>query len=115
MTTPLSNRPKITPNDIVQGYVTRYFVQNISIPTIVEVDKKQYNVIKTDPNYITIDIKWIISGYSENITSTDGKIVYGAKHKNQVTVNWYNKKMPGLNRVLRNLLEYFQGVDNSTE
>ncbi len=115
MTTPLSNRPKITQNDILQGYVIRYFVQNVSIPNIIEIDKKQYDVIKKDPYYKAIEIKWVIVGFANDITATDGKTIYGTKHQNEITVNWYNTKMPGLNRVLVNPLEYFQGVDNRTQ
>jgi len=42
---PLSNRPKITDKDIIVGYMMRYFLQSVSTKKIVEIDKKQYDII----------------------------------------------------------------------
>lgn len=111
---PLSNRPKITQSDIVKGYIMRYFIKQISIPTIIEIDKTQYEVFKVNPLYATTELKWIISGFANNIVSTDGKTIYGAKHQNEVTINFYETKLAGIKNLLRNPLEYFSGVDNRT-
>ena len=112
MKAPLSNKPKITTTDIEKGFVSRYFVEFISDPKVVEVDKKQYDEFKKNAFYQTLELPWLISGYANNITAVDGKPVYGARHKNQVTVNFYSRQMPELSRLLYNPLEYFQGVDN---
>jgi hypothetical protein len=114
MTEPLSNRPKITQTDILNQYVVRYFVKHISIPTIIEIDKKQYDIFGSNPLYTKIELKWIIAGFANDVTSKDGKIIYGAKRKNETTIDFYEKKFPGIKNVLRNPLEYFQGVDNRT-
>ena len=114
MRTPLSNRPKITKDDILRGYVARYFVQHVSIPKIVEVDKNQHELFKRDPYYKTITINWIIGGYAYDIVSVNGNFIYGAAHQNTVSVNWYTKTMNGLDRLLSNPLEYFQGIINDT-
>ena len=115
MTTPLSNKPKITQTDINNGYVTRYFVRHISTKVVTEVDKKQYDIFKQNTLYETIDFRWVITGYANDTLSTDNKIIYGTKHKNTVTTQFYDKKLPGLTRLLKNPLEYFQWVDNRTE
>lgn len=107
MSEPLSNRPKITKRDISIGYIMRYFLQHISIKNIIEVDKKQYDTFKNNPLYISVELKWTISGNKDNIVAIDGKTVYGVEHKNTVVVTWYNKKMVGLDRTLSNKLEYF--------
>ena len=112
MTTPLSNRPKITQRDISLGYVIRYFVQNVSIPKIIEIDEKQYNVFTRDTHYKAIKLNWLITGNANDIYTSTG-IIYGTRHKNLTTINWYSKKLIGLDRVLQNPLEYFQGVYNS--
>ena len=112
MTTPYSNRPKITQTDINNGFVTRYFVRHISTKAITEIDKKQYEQFKTNNFYETIDFPWIITGFANNIVATDNQIIYGTQHKNVVTTQFYDKKLPGLSRYLPNPLEYFQGVDN---
>jgi hypothetical protein len=112
MTEPLSNRPKITQKDISKGYVMRYFVQNISIPKIIEVDERQYNIIRRDPYYKTIQLKWMIGGNLNDIITVSGQVVYGTKHQNLITVTRYEPQMPGLSRVLQNTAEYFNGVNN---
>jgi alpha-tubulin suppressor-like RCC1 family protein len=112
MTTPYSNRPKVTQADTRNGFVIRYFVRNISTKAITEIDLKQYEVFKRNVLYQTIQFQWVISGFANDILSTDNKIIYGTRHRNTVTTDFYEKKMPGLKRVLRNPLEYFQGVIN---
>ena len=115
MTEPLSNRPKITQSDINAGQVTRYFAQDISTKRITEIDKVQYERLNGATQFLLLSIPWIITGFSNDTTSSDGKVIYGTRHKNSVTINFYNKTMPGLQRMLRNPLEYFQGVDNKSE
>ena len=112
MNTPYSNRPKITQTDINNGYVPRYFVRNVSTKVVTEVDKQQYDAFKSNALYERIEFQWVITGVSNNQLSTDNKIIYGTMHRNTVTTNFYENRMPGLKRVLSNPLEYFQGVDN---
>ena len=113
MTTPYSNRPKITQIDISNGYVTRYFVRNVSTRMVTEIDKKQYEAFKNNVLYERIEFPWVITGLANDQLSTDNKIIYGTKHKNTVTTQFYNKRLPGLDRVLRNPLEYFIGTLNT--
>lgn len=109
MTTPLSNKPKITRKDISTGYVMRYFVQNISTNRITEVDSTQYDIFIRDPHYKTVSFKWIISGYADTILTNDGNLLNGARDQNLITVNWYDRQMSGLIRMLPNMLEFFAG------
>lgn len=124
MLTPHNNRPKITQTDINNGYVTRYFVRNISTKVVTEIDKKQYEAYKNNSLYERLELPWIISGFANNIISTDGQIIYGAKHKNAVTICFYERRMPGLTRLFGGLscppvdinpklLEYSQGTMNT--
>jgi hypothetical protein len=106
---PLSNRPRITIKDIDAGYIIRYFIQSVSSKKITEVDKVQYDVFKNNPFYQSLQIKWIIGGYDKDSIATDGQPLYGAGHRNQVSLDFYDKKMPGLKRIIRNPLEYFSG------
>ena len=112
MITPYTNKPKITQTDINNGYVTRYFVRNVSTKVVTEIDKKQYEAFKNNELYERIEFPWVITGFANDQLSTDNKIIYGTKHRNIVTTNFYENRMPGLKRVLSNPLEYFQGVDN---
>lgn len=113
MTTPLTNRPKITLKDISLGYVNRYFAQHISNPKIVEIDNTQYRVLKQDPHYKMLEIRWIITGNAYDTFAADGSTIFGTSHQNQVTINWHTKQMPGLNRILSNPLEFFVGSTNT--
>jgi hypothetical protein len=115
MTTPYSTRPKITQVDVRSGFVTRYFVRHISTKLITEVDKKQYEAFKTNVLYERVEFPWVITGFANDTLSSDGTIIYGAKHKNTVTAVFYDKNMPGLTRLLSNPLEGFQGVDNRVD
>lgn len=115
MTEPLSNRPKITPTDITRGYTMRYFARHISIPKIIEIDKRQYDVFKFDSLYITLELKWMINGFASNTVANDGSIIYGVRHQNQMTLGFAEQKISGIKNFLRNPLEYFQGLDNRTE
>jgi hypothetical protein len=110
MISPLSNKPKITQSDIDRTYVMRHFVQNTSTKQIVEVDKRQYEIFKTKAFYVLLDFKWVITGEANNITAIDGTTIYGTRHKNQTSIEWYNRRMPGLNRILVNPLEFFYGT-----
>lgn len=112
-TSPLSNKPKISQQDINSGFVNRYFVRNISLKNVTEVDVKQYEVFRKNPMYQTIKLPWIIMGNANDTVGIDGKLIYGTRHKNSITVAFYERQLPGLSRVLRNPLEYFYGVMNS--
>jgi hypothetical protein len=115
MTTPLSNRPKITQADIDNGFVIRYFVRNLSTRAITEVDNAQYIAFQSNPLYQTLQLSWIITGRAYDTVAVDGKLIYGAEHKNLVTITFYDTKMPGLIRLLNNPLLYFNGVYNKTD
>lgn len=111
MREPLSNKPKITNQDILRGYVNRYFVQNISTKVIIEIDQKQYELFKREPNYVSVELRWVISGNATDTMNGDGSVInYGAIHRNKTLVEWYSKGMPGLIRMLPNPIEYFQGT-----
>jgi hypothetical protein len=106
---PISNRPKITQQDIARGYVSRYFVKYLNSKKIVEVDKQQYFKFVTNTSYQTIEIKWIIGGYDNDTLVNRDQILYGAETQNKNQKEIYNQIMPGVARMLPNPLEYFSG------
>lgn len=112
MSTPLSNKPQINQKNILEGYIIRYFAQAISTKRITEIDKKQYDILNKNPYYKVIQLQWIITGFANDNISSNGNIIYGTRHQNQITTDWYNTKLPGLNRILNNPLEYFTGIYN---
>lgn len=106
---PISNRPKITSVDILNGYVNRYFVKYIGSPKIVEISKEQYFNFVSNRLYQSIEIKWIIGGNDIDILTKSGHILYGAKTQNENQITVYEQLMPGLRYMLPNTLEYFSG------
>lgn len=62
MTEPLGNRPKITIDNIRQGYITRYFIRHISSRDILEIDEHQYKIFISNRSYETVTLKWFIVG-----------------------------------------------------
>lgn len=99
MQTPLEARPKISNLDIRRGYIKRYFTQMISTKKIYEIDKTQYDAYLLNSYFVTIQLSWVIDTTDPIDTS----------EKNTNIINYYNKKMPGLSRKLRNPVEYIGG------
>ena len=99
MQTPLEARPTISSLDIRRGYVKRYFTQLNSTRKIYEIDKDQYAIYTTDPMYTTITLSWIIDATNPIDTG----------EKNTSITKYYDKKIPGLSRKLRNPVEYITG------
>lgn len=93
--TPVRYKPRIVQSDIERGSIIRYFAKHVSRPTITEVNIEQYNFFKTNPYYIVVKLPWIIKG-----------TVSVVEEQNQKILNYYNKRMPGLHRIIRDLLEY---------
>lgn len=107
---PIHNRPSITQNDVQRGYVTRYFVQNVSRRNIVEVDRRQYDQYRNDPFYQCVDLQWVITGNDRTVTLKSGVSILGVFERNTVTVDFFSLRMPGLRDLLKNPLQYFSGT-----
>lgn len=110
---PLPTKPTITNNDIIAGYVNRYFLKNTANGKITEVTKYQYNRLKINALYQGIVLKWIITGNLEDTTSRNGYVIRGTRYQNEQIVEFYNEKMPGLKRVLNDPIEFFYGTINN--
>jgi hypothetical protein len=111
--TPLSNKPKITPLDLARGEVMRYFVRHVATGKVTEIDSNQFESFSSNPLYERAKFAWIITGLSEDSRAINGKPIYGTRHKNTITTEFYNKRLPGLRGILRNPLEFFVGRRNS--
>jgi hypothetical protein len=109
MISPLSNKPKITADDIEAGVINRYFLRNISTKKITEVDEKQYQAFTNNPYYQAVIIPWTIGGNALDITTQTGYVIRGAIYKNTEVAKLYDAKMPGINRLLYNPQEFFVG------
>ena len=109
MMEPLSNRPKITLAALKSGFVTRYFVKNVSTNVITEVDLNQYNSFKKNPYFQTIELPWAIMGTDNDTYDSGGMLVKGTRTKNLEIIDYYSGKMKGLRAYLPNPLQFFSG------
>jgi len=107
-------RTQVSVTDRKNGYLYRYFLQKVNSLLIIEIDKQQfddYNIKKIDPNmYKSVKLKWTIVGNLSN--SYDGNVfVPSIQNKNTKSISNANKIMPGINKKLTNLTEYYSDID----
>ena len=89
----------ITKKDKKKGWIDRYFVRQVNNMngTIIEVDKAQYNELKTNPFYSNISFRWKITGKIKDVIVTNSNII----HKR-------DKEFPGIeDKLRRDLLKYY--------
>lgn len=100
--------PVVTQKDVMNGYITRYFVRQTNDTLfITEVDKKQYQEFKTNPRFIVTQIKWKIVGKKETLKLDNGSNVYGISDQNKITVSEADLTFRGLRTYITNYLEYW--------
>ena len=101
---------EITQTNINNGYVDRYFVQNIVTNNIIEINtdqQKKLNENKFDPNlYISTSIRWYITGNLETIIK-NGVTLKSVTEKNLDQINIASRTIPTISTYLTNLSEYF--------
>ena len=101
---------EITQTNINNGYVDRYFVQNIVTNNIIEINtdqQKKLNENKFDPNlYISTSIRWYITGNLETIIK-NGVTLKSVTDKNLDQINIAARTIPTISTYLTNLSEYF--------
>jgi hypothetical protein len=91
---------KPSDSDYSNGFMIRYFVKHVNDEKspVIEVSKKQYNILKKNPLYKTVDILWKITGDFNYVIKTN---------KNVVEVS--NKEFIGIKRKLvHNLIQFYK-------
>jgi hypothetical protein len=88
-----------------KGSITRYFIKHISQHNIIEINLEQYNTFKNDPYYITVQFPWVIKGTVFSYT-INGRRVLSVGEQNKKIVEFYSKRMPGLERKIKNLTQF---------
>tara|TARA_R110000851_G_scaffold110225_3_gene232865 strand:+ start:294 stop:926 length:633 start_codon:yes stop_codon:yes gene_type:complete len=104
----------ITNENISIGYLTRYFVKKYDNNKIQEIVKKSYDEISNNISdkklYTVIKLKWYISGQKQD--TTQGVVLNrGVASKNLQQIKAANIKLPGINNVLTNTLQYYTDTD----
>jgi len=110
-------RPTIlspTPNDYINGFITRYFAKKLNVEgiQIFEISQQDYNDVLNNTNkylslYQVISLEWKITG--PNYDNNDNPIspTYGVMDTNKRTLEIKEKEMPGIKKYFENRLKEF--------
>lgn len=105
---PVPVRPIVTQNDVRQGYIMRYFIRPVNDTTMIaEIDKNQYENLKSNPRFITASVKWKIVGVKETKTFFTGVNMYGVRDMNRIEIANIDVKFGGLKTYISDYLEFW--------
>lgn len=111
--------PKVIPlfikkQDILNGYVVRYFIKKHSESDILEINELQFRQwqsnVMDSKLYSAVSLTWSISG-NINDEKRNGYFVEGVATKNQKEITRASKVIPELVSYLTNLTDYY--IDNT--
>jgi len=105
---PTSIRPIVTQKDVTLGYIMRYFIRPVNDKTVVmEIDKNQYENLKSNTRFITASVKWKIVGVKETRTLLTGITIYGIGDMNRIEVANVDLNFGGLKTYISDYLEFW--------
>ena len=100
--------PVVTQKDALQGFIVRYFVRPVNdVSMIVEVDKNQYENLKSNVRFICVMIEWRIVGKKETKMFPTGANIYGVGDLNRIEVANADLTFGGLTKYVNNYLEFW--------
>lgn len=109
--------PKPLLSDYNNGIITRYFTIKVNDGVIIEIDKLQYDLLKSKAKngidfnlYEPVSLKWKISGVKKDIYKGNIIVTYGVEDTNKRTVERLAKKYPTLKTYLSNWLEFYLDI-----
>jgi hypothetical protein len=104
--------PKIDQEDIDNGFIVRYFAQQVNQRSgvIFEIDKSTFNRLQNNHVYRTISIEWRIKGALDDVLgpphiNTPRRKYTGVLTANRLSLEMGDKQLPGLKY---RILEYNQ-------
>jgi len=104
----------INSNNIVRGYVTRYFINKLNQNEILEIDLIQYNnwfegqIDKI--LYTAVTINWSITGTLNDVVE-NGITKPGVITRNRSEIAVASKRIPYISNMLNNLTEFYTDSD----
>jgi len=112
LTTPVQiHVPRPTDKDYKFGEIKRYFVQKVNDPKspVYEVTKTNFSALRKSPLYITMEVRWQISGPLDDEYDDRGvRIQTGVITANKATAQRASKSMPGIGGKLSNPLQLYK-------
>lgn len=104
----------LSPKDISNRVITRYFLKRVNTTDIIEIDKEQqkrYNKKEIDNNlYQLLELQWHVAGTIET-TFTGTAKQSGVRELNELSVKQAKQQMPEISNYLTNPLEFYIDTD----
>ena len=105
---PSTYLPTPQKKDYEYGWITRYFIGKKNQQIIIETNARDYN--STDQAFfVKGKIDWQISGRKNNLYKDQILIDSGVQEYNLLQINSLKKTLPGIEIVLSNPLQFWQG------
>lgn len=105
---PATYLPTPNPNAYKLGFITRYFSTKRNQNQISEVNARDYANID-DGFFIKGTLLWRISGVRNNLYKGTMLVEPGVEEFNRIQIANLRQTMPGIEDVLINLLQFWQG------
>jgi hypothetical protein len=101
--------PSPKPEDYESSFIERYFIQkaNDTYGFVYEIDKNEYNKIKSNPYFLTEIINWRISGPLNEVYGDNGLLIdKGVTNSNKANIADASKKLKNIGLHLTNVLQF---------
>jgi hypothetical protein len=103
--------PNPNTRDYEKGYITRYFTQNATDTNsaIFEISANTFTNIQNNPMYVSVSLKWRITGPKETTYREDGQVLdMNVSESNRRAILLHYDKIPNLKMYLPNLLQFWK-------
>lgn len=103
--------PTPTESDYKRGYIARYFTQtaNDTNSAIYEINENTFTRLQTNPMYVSISLKWRLTGPKETQYREDGQLLdMNVSESNRRAILLHYDRMPNLKLYLPNLLQFYK-------
>lgn len=101
-------RPVVTKNNVRDKYMFRYFIKSVNdVDNIVEIDKFQYEIFKSNPRFATAKILWKIVGNKETTELPSGAKNFGVSDLNLGAVVEADLTFKGIKRYITDYTEFW--------
>jgi hypothetical protein len=101
--------PSPKPEDYESSFIERYFIQKVNdtYGFVYEIDKNEYNKIKSNPYFLTEIINWRISGPLNEVYGDNGLLIdKGVTNSNKANIADASKKLKNIGLHLTNVLQF---------
>ena len=103
--------PRPTDDDYQKEFIQRFFVQKANDLNgfVYEVNSETFDVLKSNPFWITTTIRWRISGPLDNVYDSNGLITdKGVTNSNKASISMGAQTINNIGLYLPNVLQFYK-------